>query len=282
MFNTSTMPDQNIILSVKNVYKKFTKDIRHNMYYGMKDMLIDPIPNYMTLRKKEFWAVNDVSFDLREGEILGIVGANGSGKTSLMRLIAGIYPLEKGLILGRKSQKITSVFALKAGMQPLFTGRENIHIKGAIFGMTKSEIEAKMSFIEDFSELGDKLDMPFGNYSSGMSARLAYSVAIANDPDVFIVDEALAVGDSVFKTKCFEHLKYFVKQPGKGVLFVSNNIRKHLKVSSRVLVMGEGKIIYESTDHVREALEFYVKNCLRNIDPEKQASMLETVNYYDL
>jgi len=133
-------------------------------------------------------------------------------------------------------------------MQPLFTGRENIHIKGAIFGMSKSEIEAKMAFIEDFSELGDKLDVPFGNYSSGMSARLAYSIAIATDPDIFIVDEALAVGDSVFKAKCFDHLKTYVQQPGKGVLFVSNNIRKLLKVSSRILVMDEGK---SSTNRVR-------------------------------
>jgi len=270
------------ILSVKDVYKKFTKDLRYNMFYGVKDILFDPRPDYMKLRKKEFFALNNVSFNLKEGEILGIVGANGSGKTSLMRVIAGIYPLERGSILGIPGQKITSVFALKAGMQPLFTGRENIFIKGAIFGMTKSEIESKMSFIEEFSELGDRLDVPFGNYSSGMSARLAYSIAIASDPDIFIVDEALAVGDSVFKSKCFEHLKTYVKQPGKGVLFVSNNIRKLLKVSTRVLVMDEGKIIYESGEDIKEALHYYVSNCLRNIDPEKKEKLLETVEYYDL
>ena len=276
------MSDSNIILSVNGVYKKFTKDIKYNMYYGIRDMLFDPGSDYMKLRKKEFWALNDINFNLREGEILGIVGANGSGKTSLMRIIAGIYPLQKGEILGRPNQKLTSVFALKAGMQPLFTGRENIYIKGAIFGMSKSEIEEKIAFIEDFSELGDKLDVPFGNYSSGMSARLAYSIAIANDPDIFIVDEALAVGDSVFKSKCFEHLKSYVKQPGKGVLFVSNNIRKLLKVSSRVLVMDEGKIIFESKDDIKEALTYYIQYCLRNVDEDKRAAKMETVNYYDL
>jgi len=251
------------------------------MYYGIKDILIDPKPNYMTLRKHEFWALQNINFDLYEGEILGIVGANGSGKTSLMRLVSGIYPIETGKILARPGQKITSVFALKAGMQPLFTGRENIHIKGALFGMTKNEIEKKLSFIEEFSELGDKLDVPFGNYSSGMSARLAYTIAIANDPDIFIIDEALAVGDSVFKSKCFEHLKNYVKQPGKGVLFVSNIIHKILRVATRVIVMDEGKIIYESTD-IQKALHFYIENCLRHIDPARRQKMLETVEYYDL
>src|SRR6186997_595606 len=115
------MSNSQVILSVREVYKKFTKDIKHNMYYGIKDILIDPKPNYMTLRKHEFWALQNINFDLYEGEILGIVGANGSGKTSLMRLVSGIYPIEKGRILCRPGQKITSVFALKAGMQPLFT-----------------------------------------------------------------------------------------------------------------------------------------------------------------
>lgn len=276
------MQEPRVILSVNNIYKKFTKDIRYNMYYGIRDMLKDPARSYMELRPKEFWALEDVSLDLREGEILGIVGANGSGKTSLMRVISGIYPLDKGEILGLPEQKITSVFALKAGMEALFTGRENIHIKGAIFGMTKQEIQEKMAFIEEFSELGHKLDVPFGNYSSGMSARLAYAIAIATDPDVFIVDEALAVGDSVFKAKCFEHLKSYVKQPGKGVLFVSNNIRKVLKVATRVLVMDEGKIVYRSTDDIKEALHFYVSNCLRNVSFEKRQTMIDTVEFYDM
>jgi len=99
------MSDPQVILSVRNVYKKFTKDIKYNMYYGFRDMLRNPEATYMTLRKKEFWAIQNVSFDLLEGEILGIVGANGSGKTSLMRLIAGIYPVERGALLGLPGQK---------------------------------------------------------------------------------------------------------------------------------------------------------------------------------
>jgi ABC-type polysaccharide/polyol phosphate transport system ATPase subunit len=274
------MSNPKVILSVENVYKKFTKDIKYNMYYGIKDMIINPDPSYMELRKKEFWALKNISFDLYEGEILGIVGANGSGKTSLMRVIAGIYPLERGVIQSRPNQKITSVFALKAGMQPLFTGRENIYIKGAIFGMTKSEINDKIAFIEEFSELGDKLDTPFGNYSSGMSARLAYSIAIANEPDIFIIDEALAVGDSVFKAKCFDHLKEYVKQPGKGVLFVSNHIRKILNMATRVLVMDEGSVIHESSENIKEALDHYITNRLKKVDKDHASDAPN--KYYDM
>jgi ABC-type polysaccharide/polyol phosphate transport system ATPase subunit len=166
-------------------------------------------------------------------------------------------------------------------MQPLFTGRENIYIKGAMFGMSKAEIDAKMEFIENFSELGEKLDRPFGNYSSGMRARLAYSIALATDPDIFIIDEALAVGDSVFKAKCFDNLKVFVKQPGKAVLFVSNNIRKVAKVATRVMIMDKGEIIYNSTD-VLAALNYYILNCLKGLEEDQIRIKLKKIQDYDL
>jgi len=269
------------LLSVREVYKKFAKDIRYNLYYGIKDIFFGYNKSYDQLRHQEFWALQNVSFDLREGEILGIVGANGSGKTSLMRMIAGIYTLEQGEIMTRAQAKVTAVFALKSGMEPLYTGRENIYLKGALYGMSKQEIDSRMTFIEEFSELGDKLDTPLGNYSSGMGARLAYAIAVATNPNIFIIDEALAVGDSVFKTKCFEHLKEFVKQPSSGVLFVSNNIRKILKIATRVIVMGEGKIIMDSHD-IKSALTFYIDNCLQHLEPEIREARLRTVKYYDL
>ncbi len=270
-----------ILLSIRDLSKKFAIDIRSNMLYGIKDMLTDPRIDYDQLRAEEFWALKDINLDLRAGDILGIVGANGSGKTSLMRLIAGIYTVEQGKILSRPDYKITSIFALKSGMQPLFTGRENIFIKGALFGMSKSEIEEKMPFIEDFCELGDRLDRPFGNYSSGMAARLSYSIAVATDPNIFIIDEALAVGDSVFKTKCFEHLKTYVQEGQRGVLFVSNNIRKILKIATKVIVMDQGKIIHNSSD-VKEALTVYINNYLRDLPPEKRAAKLNSVKHYDM
>lgn len=269
------------LLSIRGVKKKFAKDIRYNLYYGIKDILLGDTKSYQQLRRHEFWALQDVSFELREGEILGIVGANGSGKTSLMRLIAGIYTLEEGEILTRAQAKVTAVFALKSGMEPLYTGRENIYLKGALYGMSKEEIDRRMGFIEDFCELGDKLDTPLGNYSSGMGARLAYAIAVATQPNIFIIDEALAVGDSVFKTKCFEHLQEFVQQPSSGVLFVSNNIRKILKIATRVIVMDGGRVIMDSCD-IKSALTFYIDNCLQHLDAEAKETRLRTVKYYDL
>lgn len=278
------MSEKGTMLSIRGLHKKFSRDIKYNLYYGFQDLIADTFGrkmNYMQLRKKEFWALININFDLFEGEILGIVGANGSGKTTLMRLLARIYYLEVGNIYGRASQKTTAIFALGIGMRPLFTGRENIYIKGSMYGMNKQEIDDKMTFIEEFSELADQLDRPLGNYSSGMRARLAFAIALATEPDIFIIDEALAVGDSVFKAKCFDYLKEYVKRPGKAVLFVSNHIRKVLKVANRVLVMKKGQIIYSSTD-IKAALTHYVLHCLDDLDEDQRQIKLHRVQEYDM
>lgn len=273
-----------LTLSVRQLSKKFSKDIKYNMYYGILDLINDSLgiqSKKNKLRKKEFWALNDINFDLYEGEIIGFVGRNGSGKTTLMRVLSKVYPLDDGQIYGVPQHKITAIFALRSGMQSYFTGRENIYIKGSMYGMTRAEIDAQMSFIEDFSELGERLDRPFGNYSSGMRARLAYSIALATEPDIFIIDEALAVGDSAFKAKCIDHLKEFVQQPGKSVLFVSNHIRKVLKVATKVIVMDEGKMIYESED-TKKALNFYISNCFKDERDERREVNLKKIQEYDM
>lgn len=272
------------MLSVRNVHKKFSRDIKYNLYYGIQDLFRDVFGfknNYMRLRAKEFWTLADINFDLYSGEILAIVGANGSGKTTLMRIISNIYQLEVGAIYGDSEKKITAVFALGVGMRNLFTGRENIYIKGSMYGMNKADIEAKMDFITQFSELGDQLDRPLGNYSSGMRARLAYSIALATEPDIFIIDEALAVGDAVFKAKCLDHLKDYVRQDGKAVLFVSNNVHKVLKIATRVIVMKKGCIIFESSD-VKVALNHYIYNCLDHLPEEKRQRKLQRVQEYNM
>lgn len=274
------MEDRKVILSVQGLYKKFTKDIKYNMYYGIKDIFRNNKKDYLKLRSKEFWALQNINIDLHEGEILGIVGANGSGKSSLMRIISGIYPAGVGHVLGYQEHKITSIFALGVGMQSLFTGRENIYIKAAMYGMTKEEIDAKISFIETFSELGDRLDNPFGNYSSGMKARLSYAIALATEPNILVIDEALAVGDSVFKAKCFDNLKEFVKKPERAVLFVSNNVRKILKIADRVVILDQSKLIKESTD-LKEALNFYILNCLKGEKEAVRKRKLKAVQNYD-
>ncbi len=271
------------LIAIRGLHKKFSKDIRFNLWYGIVDLLREGLglsTDRATLRREEFWSLRDINLDLREGEILGVVGVNGSGKTTLMRLIANIYPLDLGTIRGRAGLKVTAVFALSSGMQALFTGRENIYVKGAMYGMTKAEIDAKMPFIEDFSELGDKLERPFGNYSSGMKARLAYSVALATEPDVFIIDEALAVGDSAFKAKCMENLREYVAHPGRGVIFVSNHIRKVLRTASRVIVLQAGEIIHESED-VAEGLKFYIRNGYDHVNEVRRRDILRRIEEFE-
>ncbi len=244
--------------------------------------LLNHRPAELRLRKHEFWAIQDLNLQVTEGEILAVVGANGSGKTTSMRLIAGIYPADHGTITFNDVKKITPIFALNAGMQPLFTGRENILIKGAMLGMSKKQLEDKMDFIVDFFEYKEFLDMPFGNYSSGMKARLAYSVAIATEPDLFIIDEALAVGDSLFKAKCYDNLKTYVKRPNKAVIFVSNNIKKVLEVATRVVVIDKGVSIYDSKN-IYEALTFYINNCLKDhIDERTRKLRLEKIRSYEM
>ncbi|MEM6396379.1 MAG: ABC transporter ATP-binding protein [Bacteroidota bacterium] len=288
------------LLQVRGLGKKFSQDIKYNMYYGLLDLLglgpkvsSDPASRSSRsharigisgrdsdLRKYEFWALQQIDFDLHAGDILGVVGMNGSGKTTLMRLLAGIYTTDYGSIQVKPGIRTTAIFALRSGMQMLFSGRENIYIKGAMYGMSREEIDAKMEFIEDFSELGKKLDRPFGNYSSGMKARLAYSVALATDPNIFIIDEALAVGDSAFKAKCFDNLREFAAEPGKAVIFVSNHTRKVLKVANRCLVIDEGRKVYDSPD-VKEALEYYILNCFKTKGEERQQLKLEKIRNYE-
>lgn len=275
--------DKEVLLAVDQLNKKLCRDIAHNMRYGASDLWRAIFPgksDYFSLREKEFWALKDINFKLYEGEILGIVGTNGSGKTSLMRIIGNIYANDAGEIWVKPGLKTTGVFALRSGMQALYTGRENIYLKGALFGMSKAEIDERIASIISFSELGDAIDEPLGNYSSGMAARLAYAIAIATDPNIFILDEALAVGDSVFKAKCFEHLKEWVQQPLKSVLFVSNNIRKILKVATRVLVIDKGQIIYDSKD-INAAIHFYVLNCLKDLLPEEKERQFQKIKNYD-
>ncbi len=276
--------DNKPLIQVSGLYKKFSTNLRGGMLHGAEDLwrsISNSPPKKVKLRKGEFYSLQDINMCLFPGEILAVAGINGSGKTTLMRLISGIYRADSGQITGMPNLKITAIFALSAGMQPLFTGRENIYIKGAMYGMTRAEIEAKMPFIESFSELGERLDRPFGNYSSGMKARLSYSIAMATQPDVFIIDESLAVGDSAFKAKCLDNLREFVETPGKGVIFVSNQIRKILKIADRLLVMDKGKVIHKTRD-IEAGLEFYIRNCYKELGTEKQEIKLAKIKDYEL
>lgn len=277
-------PSPNVILSVENLSKKFCKDLKRSMLYGMGDIgreILGLSSRAGRLRRGEFWAVDEVSFELREGEILAVIGTNGSGKTTLMRLISDIFPKDKGEIRKLGIERVTPIFALQSGINPLLNGYENIRLKGAMLGMGKAEIEAKEGFIADFSELGSFLKSPVGAYSSGMKARLAYATSIATEPNLFIIDEALAVGDSAFKAKCYNHLKHYVKeQPCRAVLYVTNRVKKILTIADRTLVLNQGKLIKDTAD-LPAALEFYIQHCLQDLAPHEREEHLQLIRDYE-
>lgn len=272
------------ILSVDKVSKKFCKDLKQSMLYGMVDIgreIIGMRINSARLRKGEFWALDEVSFDLYEGEILSVIGTNGSGKTTLMRLISNIFPKDKGRIIKRNVKRVTPIFALHSGINDVLSGHENIMLKGSMLGMTKEELESKKDFIAEFSELGDSLNAPVGTYSSGMRARLAYAISIATEPNLFIIDEALAVGDSAFKAKCYDHLKAYVKaEPHRAVLYVTNRVKKILTIADRTLVLHKGKLVNDTTD-LSAALEFYINNCLKDLPPHIRREHLQLIREYE-
>ncbi len=183
------------LLSVRGLSKKFSRDIKYNMYYGILDLTRRQ--NRITaqppvLRKREFWAVSEVGFSL-QAEVFGVVGTNGSGKTTLMRLISGIFPVDTGQILTPPDLRITAIFALSSGMAPaIHRPGEHLHQGRDVRYEPRTGWKLQIPFIEDFAELGERLDRPFGNYSSGMRARLSYAIAMATEPDLFIIDESLA------------------------------------------------------------------------------------------
>ena len=190
------------------------------------------------LRKDEFWAVEDANFELNGGEVFGVVGANGSGKTTLLRLLSGILPPDTGEIMVRGN--MGSLIAVGAGFHPHMTGRENILVNGTILGMTKQEIFRQFDSIVDFAEIGEFLDAPVSTYSSGMYVRLGFAIAIHSTPDIVLVDEILAVGDSRFQRKCLDRIKA-MRQQNTTFVIVSHNMQNIEAMCTRVLLMHHGK-----------------------------------------
>jgi lipopolysaccharide transport system ATP-binding protein len=188
------------------------------------------------LREDEFWAVKDISFELRRGECLGLIGHNGAGKTTLLKILNGLIRPDSGRI--KISGRVGALIALGAGFNPILTGRENIYINGSVLGLSKSEIDEKLDEIIEFAEIGDFIDSPVQNYSSGMNVRLGFAVATSLDPDVLIIDEVLAVGDLGFQAKCFNLLNHKLKN--SAVIFVSHAMPQVARVASKIMFMDQG------------------------------------------
>lgn len=200
----------------------------------------------------EFWALHDVSFEIKKGEALGIVGRNGSGKSTLLQLICGTLTPTSGEI--KVNGRIAALLELGAGFNPEFTGRENVYMNGAILGFSKGEIDAKFDEIAAFADIGEFIEQPVKTYSSGMFVRLAFAVQACIEPDILIVDEALSVGDIFFQQKCATRIQELLKK-GTTVLFVTHDLHSITTFCKQALLLSEGKLI--KIGEPKEVLEYY-------------------------
>ena len=211
----------------------------YQVYDSLKDRLKQSLwwGNHKFYR--EFWAVRDVSLTIPKGETVGLIGRNGSGKSTLLQMIVGTLTPSSGSI--HTQGRIAALLELGSGFNPELTGRENVRLQGLIMGLGAHEIEKKLPEIEQFAEIGDFIDQPVKMYSSGMFVRLAFACAVNVDPDILVVDEALAVGDMHFQLKCIDKMKAFKKR-GKTILFVSHDIYAVKNFCNQAIWMMDGKI----------------------------------------
>ena len=206
------------------------------------------------LRFNEFWALKDVSFELKKGERLGILGLNGAGKSTLLKVIAGVYKPTKGSV--QRYGHMAPMIELGAGFDPNYTGRENIFLYGSVLGFSKEFLMSKYDEILEFSELGEFIDVPIKNYSSGMKARLGFSIATVVEPEILILDEVLSVGDAKFRKKCEKKMKKMFDH-GVTVLFVSHSLAQVKRLSNKAIILEHGQLIAKGD--IDDVVEIYEK-----------------------
>ncbi len=261
------MNEKPVVLKIENIKKKYK--IKHiaKKPESKAERVTLAVKSFLNpnLNKEDFWALNGITFNVEQGEKVGIIGKNGAGKSTLLKIISRITEPTDGRIemLG----KISSMLEVGTGFNAELTGRENIYLNGAILGMTKAEIDAKFDEILEFSEVGKFIDTPVKRYSSGMFVRLAFAVASHLEPDILLVDEVLAVGDTRFQKKCIDKM-LSIARGGKTILFVSHQMNTIRQLCDRVIVLREGKVIFDGD--VEEGIRIY-----------NSEAYMEKLNHYD-
>jgi len=227
----------------------------YKLYDEPVDRLKEAINPFKKKYHKDFYALQNISFTIEKGEIVGIIGRNGSGKSTLLKIITGVLTANSGYV--NVNGKISAILELGAGFNPELTGVENIYLNTYINGLDKKEIDKKIDEIIEFSELGTFIHQPLKTYSSGMKARLGFAVAINVEPDILIVDEALAVGDAAFQRKCFSKMEE-IKEAGVTILFVSHSAESIVSLCSRAIWLSNGEKVIEGEPKLVTGL--YMKN----------------------
>jgi lipopolysaccharide transport system ATP-binding protein len=257
------MTDDRTIIADR-VSKKFCRDLKRSMIYGIQDIGRDwlglPVKTGY-LRRSEFWALDNVSFELKRGETIGIIGRNGAGKSTLLRVLNGIYPPDKGRIEVRG--RTAAMIALGAGFHPHLTGRENIFLSGTILGMSKREIQSKLDAIIDFADIGDFMDSPVASYSSGMHVRLGFAIATHAPIEILLADEVLAVGDINFKIKSWNKVGE-LRNNGVSTILVTHDMTALSVWCNTALLMDNGGVKYYGD--VDKCIEIYLRDFVKGLD----------------
>lgn len=247
-------------LSVQNVGKCY------EIYDRAHHRLLQTIWHGRKKFYRDFWALRDVSFDVRSGESLGIIGRNGSGKSTLLQIIAGVLPPTIGQV--EVQGRLAALLELGSGFNPDFTGRENVYMSASILGLTRAEISAKYDEIVAFAEIGDFIDQPVRTYSSGMVLRLAFAVQIHVRPDILVIDEALAVGDVFFVAKCSQYFKQALRDTTK--VFVTHDITALSNLCSRAILLKDGLVQFDGD--TAKCIEEYTKELHHGIAEEDESA----------
>lgn len=280
----------NCLIDVHNVSKKFCRSLKRSLWYGVNDIGREiagvSADSKRTLREKEFWAVRDLNLHLNPGDCLGLIGDNGAGKTTLLRMLSGLIKPDQGQI--RIRGQLAALIALGAGFNPVLTGRENVYVNAAVLGLSKKATDAKFDEIVDFAELGEFIDSPLQSYSSGMLVRLGFAVATAIEPDVLILDEILAVGDTRFRARCFERINATIARGG-AIILVSHALEQVAHHCNRAVLLEHGTVVHAGSpmstlEHYRARRDEAAANRMKVATKDDSLTGLETFHrspYYN-
>ena len=262
--NEKTIETNNLPENVENAHDEVLVDIDHvSMCYKILIEKVDNIKEYFIkflkrkIKYKQLWALKDVSLQVKRGESLGIIGRNGAGKSTLLKLIAGVLDPTEGHITTKGN--IVPLLRLGAGFDMNAAGRENIYLNGAMMGYSRKEMDKKMDTILKFADLGDFIDVPLKNYSSGMISILGFSIAVDVDPDILLVDEVLSVGDAAFREKCAKKIAELQKK-GCTFIIVSHDMNTLQRMCQKVVWINKNKI--EAYGDAKEVIEKYKQYCI--------------------
>ena len=250
-----------VAISVNNVSKMY------KLYDNPMDRLKESLGLSRKKKYKEHYALNDVSFQVHKGETVGIIGTNGSGKSTILKIITGVLNPTQGQVV--VDGRISALLELGAGFNGEYSGIENVYLNGTMIGFSREEIDAKLQDILDFADIGDFVNQPVKTYSSGMFVRLAFAVAINIEPEILIVDEALSVGDVFFQAKCYRKFEEF-KEMGKTILFVSHDLSSIGKYCDRVVLLNKGKKLAEGD--AKEMVNLYRRVLVNQYEEPEEAA----------